>query len=383
MSTVSTALNKFLAMEKVEGLLIIGDSICDPDMYYLSRFLATDRFVLLGKDKITLLVSGMEQCRAINESVADEVTSTEDYGIKEKMETLKPEDAYIAVLKEFLSGHGVERVAVPKNFPAGIYLDLSDAFEVSVVKSPVKHWRSKKGADEIEAIRSVQKSCEAAMGEAVSLIERSVPRGEYLYLDGLPLTSERVRSAIDIKLLELGCEATGTIVSGGKSAAIPHDCGSGPLPANSPIVIDIFPRSKKTRYYSDMTRTVLRGEAPSDVIEMYNAVRKAQEAAIKTIRAGESGRAVHRRVCEIFDEEGFTERDETGFIHSTGHGVGLEVHEEPHLSEAGELLEAGNVVTVEPGLYYPERGGIRIEDLILVTQHGYQNLTFFEKRLVV
>ncbi|MFZ3314159.1 MAG: M24 family metallopeptidase, partial [Methanothrix sp.] len=163
----------------------------------------------------------------------------------------------------------------------------------------------------------------------------------------------------------------------------PHARGTGPLPANSPIVIDIYPRSKTHRYYADMTRTVLRGEAPLEANELYHAVLAAQEAGIKAIRSGISGEEVHAAVSAVFQEMGYSERDGCGFTHSTGHGVGLDVHELPSLSEGGEILKSSQVVTVEPGLYYPDIGGVRLEDLLVVRDNGCENLTRSRKDLVL
>jgi len=132
-----------------------------------------------------------------------------------------------------------------------------------------------------------------------------------------------------------------------------------------------------------MTRTVLRGEADPEVVEIYGAVLAAQEAGISAVRAGATGREVHARVCQVFEERGYPERDGRGFIHSTGHGVGLAIHERPSLSEVGGILTEGNVVTVEPGLYYPELGGVRLEDLLVVREDGCENLTRLEKRLIL
>lgn len=374
----------FLEENRLDGFLFVGDSLCNTDMYYISRFFATDRFTLLVADKISLLVSSMELARAEKESCVDEVVSTSDYNIMDRLRSIgKPDEAYFEVLRDFLIDRGVKRLGVPSRFPAQLYSRLSRIFDVSIMESPVSKWRAVKSVWEIEAIKSVQSSCEAAMGLAVDLISRSEPRGEKLILNGEPLTSERVRGTIEVSLLERGCDAVDTIVAGGAMAADPHARGSGPLQANAPIVIDIFPRSKSTRYFADMTRTVLRGEASREVMEIYDAVLDAQLTGLKAIHSGASGRGVHMQVSQVFDEHGYPEREGKGFTHSTGHGVGLDVHERPSLSEAGETLEANNVVTVEPGLYYPEIGGVRLEDLVVVTDRSCDNLTHFDRKLVI
>jgi len=374
----------FLAERSLDGLLFIGDSLCDSDMFYLCRFLAGDQFTLLATERISLLVSGMELGRACKESSADEVLDTTHYGIMNKLKVSgKPVEAFRQVLIEFLQDHGMKRIGVPSRFPSGIYKDLLDEFEILIVESPVTKWRAVKSQTEIEAIRCVQESCQYAMQLAIELISNSKPDGEQLCCKDEPLTSEQVREVIEMALIERGCDAVDTIVAGGLQATDPHIKGNGPLPANEPIVIDIFPRSKCSKYFGDMTRTVVRGEASAEVKDLYKAVLDAQLVGLNAIKAGVSGKEVHSRVCQVFNDYGYVEREGKGFTHSTGHGVGLNIHERPSLSETGEILQVNNVVTVEPGLYYPDIGGVRLEDLVTITAKGCDNLTNFEKRLMI
>jgi Xaa-Pro aminopeptidase len=381
---VQSRIQNFLETSNLDGFLFVGDSICDADMYYLSHFLAGDPFALLAEEKTTLLVSSMEKGRAEKESTADKVLSTSEYGIMEKLKKSgKPDQAYLEVLREFLCDHGVSRVGVPNRFPAGIYQHLAQDFEVKILESPATRCRAVKTDKEVAAITSTQRACERAMRKAVDLIAGSRPRGEILFYQDQPLLSEQVRGIIEVSLLEDACETMDTIVAGGANAADPHMRGVGPLAANAPIVIDIFPRSKVSRYYADMTRTVLKGEASLEVREIYDAVRQAQDVGLKGIRSGVPGKDVHSSVSQMFRELGFPETEGSGFTHSTGHGVGLDVHEKPSLSETGETLQTAQVVTVEPGLYYPQIGGVRLEDLVVVTENGCENLTRFEKKLVI
>jgi Xaa-Pro aminopeptidase len=381
---VPSPIQTFLGQHNLDGFLFVGDSICDADMYYISHFLAGDRFALLAQKKTTLLVSSMETGRARKQSIADECLSTSQYQIMEKLKrTEKPEEAYLQVLLEFLRDHGIKRLGVPFRFPAGIYQALLQDIEVSVLESPTSRWREIKKQEELDAIARTQRACERAMRQAHLLIGSSTPQGELLYREGQPLTSEKVRSAIEVSLLEDGCEALDTIVASGTQATDPHARGTGPIAANAPIVIDIFPRCKSSRYFADMTRTVLKGEAAPEVKEIYEAVRLAQAEGLQAIRAGATGREVHSRVSQVFLDQGYPEREGRGFTHSTGHGVGLDVHEKPTLSEIGEALQSCQVVTVEPGLYYPEIGGVRLEDLVVVKENGCENLTHFERQLVL
>jgi Xaa-Pro aminopeptidase len=200
-----------------------------------------------------------------------------------------------------------------------------------------------------------------------------------------------LRRIIDDELYRHGCLGVETIVACGLEAADPHCKGYGELKAGEPIVMDVFPRSLETLYFADMTRTVFKGEPGAAIKKMYEAVLKAQEDTIAMIRPGVDGSELDKKAREILDAAGFptttNERPMRGFIHSLGHGVGLEIHETPSLSPRRDVLREGNVVTNEPGLYYPiasgeiPAGGIRIEDMILITKEGYRNLTEFPKRL--
>ncbi len=376
----------FLKEHNLDGFLFVGDSICDADMYYLTRFLAGDRFAALAQDKTAILVSSMEKGRARRESTADEVLSTSDYHVLERLKAgASPEQAYAQALAQVLRDHGVRRLGVSQSFPAGIFqlLLLTNEFSVDVLDSPLSAQREIKTEDEIAAIENAQRACERAMRRAVQLIAASKPQGDILLREGRPVTSEYIRSSIEISLLEDGCEAVDTIVASGPQAVDPHGRGTGPLAANSPIVIDIFPRSKTSRYFADMTRTVLRGEATREAAELYQAVRLAHDRGLAAIRAGVTGREVHETVSQTFSDMGYREREGCGFTHSTGHGVGLQVHEKPSLSEVGGKLQPGHVVTVEPGLYYPGIGGVRIEDLVVVEAGASRNLTRFEREFIL
>lgn len=376
-------MHEFLDKNGLDSYLFIGDSVCDLDMYYISHFLARDRFTILAQEDIYLLVSGMEFGRAKRESIAH-VENTSDFGYFDKLSSLEdPNQTYLAILKEFLRDHSAKRLGISGHFPAGIYSELSREFQLNIIESPATKWRSIKTEIEIANIHNVQMACDKAMKLAIRMISHSTPKGGYLYTNGKKLTSESVRTFIDITLRKMECEAIDTFVVGGSQGADPHARGDGPLPSDQPIVIDIYPYSWTNRYFSDMSRTVVRGEASTEVKEIYDAVLDAQISAIKAVRKGISGKEVHSQVCQVFRDHGYPDRAGKGFMHSTGHGVGLNSHERPYLNEAGEVLQTNNVITVEPGLYYPHVGGVRLEDLVVVKKNGCDNLTHFERRLVV
>jgi Xaa-Pro aminopeptidase len=246
--------------------------------------------------------------------------------------------------------------------------------------------RSRKRPEEIEAIKYAQMAGEKAMEAAIAVLAGAEEKGGILYHNGQPLTGTKVNTVIDHTLLDFGCETEEIIVSCGEDTANCHGTTEGLLRANAPIILDIFPRSKKKRYFADMTRTVIYGEATKELKEMYEAVRAAQEKALAMIRPGVPAANVHNVVCDTFEKLGYDtykSGSKVGFVHSTGHGVGLDVHELPGVGETEVLFETGNVITIEPGLYYPEIGGIRLEDLVLVTEKGCDNLTSLEKKFVL
>ncbi|MGB9132031.1 MAG: Xaa-Pro peptidase family protein [Methanosarcina sp.] len=383
------SIKKTLEEAETDAYLMTGN-LHNSDIYYATRFLASDDFVYLqtGTGEEVLFISEMEKGRAEIESRVSNIKTTQDLGYREKIKEKKDASlAYAACISELLLREKVKKVSVPYDFPIFYSDSLKEAgFSIVPVKSPFQKIRSLKRPKEVEAIKYAQMAGEKAMGAAIALIREAEERDGILYHEGEMLTGTKVNSAIDHRLLDFGCEAEETIVSCGKDTANPHGTTDGPLMANAPIILDIFPRSKKKRYFADMTRTVLHGEASKELKEMYESVLAAQEKGLQTVKPGIPASDVHNAVCDVFEKRGYdTYRSgsKVGFIHSTGHGVGLDVHELPGVGENGVLLEAGNVITIEPGLYYPETGGIRLEDMVLVTENGYENLTGLEKRFVL
>lgn len=365
----------------------------DANQLYLSGFTGPDPFVTLYADgTVHLLVSGLEYGRARAESAADTVKRHADYDY-EHGDSADRYDMYAAFIRE----HGVDAVSMPPRAPVGTADALRDrGIEVVVDEEDVLGGvRAVKTDEEVQAIRDAQRANEAAMEAAEAMLRAATIAGSadsaetgVLLHDGDPLTSERVAQEIEITLLQHGCALDETIVAGGAQAADPHDRGSGPLHAHETIIIDIFPRSKETKYNGDMTRTFCVGKPSAKLQEWYELTERAFQAALDAIEPGVTGEAVHNAACAVFESAGEptfrTEpTTETGFIHSTGHGIGLAVHEEPRLASGGSTLEPGHVVTVEPGLYDPEVGGVRIEDLVVVTEDGYENLTTYPVEFTV
>jgi Xaa-Pro aminopeptidase len=385
-----TRLDAYLDEQGVDAYLVHADE-SDADQRYLSGFTAPDPFTTLYDGEVHLLVSPLEYGRAERAARAATVERSEDYDAQANAEEYGPVEGEHRTLAAFCRAYGAESVATPGTFPVGLADGLR---EQGVAVTPdhdgvVGRIRAVKHEEELEHMRAAQRANERAMATAESLLADADVDGDgRLVHDGAPLTSERVKEEIEVSLLRDGYALDTTIVACGADAADPHDRGSGPLRADESIIVDIFPRSKETGYYADMTRTFVKGEPSETVREWYDLTQRAKAAALDVLEAGVSGSVVHDAVCDVYEDAGYptlrSDPDtETGFIHSTGHGVGLDIHEYPRLSTAENELEAGMVVTVEPGLYDPAVGGVRIEDIVVVREDGYENYTSYEESLVV
>jgi Xaa-Pro aminopeptidase len=359
-------------------------------MYYVAGFLAPDRFVYLCKENAEyLFVSQMEYERAKKESRVKNVHSLEEYSYTDRLKAAKDADVSLAdTLAAVLSSLNIKKVRVPGDFPL-LLGDMLRARGIEVVPVPklFEKERSIKAPEEIEKIKRAQAVNEKAMARAVDIISKSKAGNGVLYYEGKPLTSEFLQREIELEFIENGYDTIGSIVAAGQGSADPHFAGEGAIRENEPIVIDIYPYGKKDRYFADMTRTVVKGRPSPEIQKMYDTVLEAQKLALNAIKAGVTGKRVNDLVCEYFEKHGYgTTRTKStdGFIHSTGHGVGIDIHEYPPVGESGlEPLKPGQVVTVEPGLYKPGVGGVRIEDMVVVTDRGNINITKFSKKLVV
>jgi Xaa-Pro aminopeptidase len=365
--------------------VILDDSVSSADLLYATGFHAGDPFPFfrIGWRKY-MVASDLEIGRARETARVHHVLPTSKYHRRLKRRGVKAAGP-IHVLIEALKEKKVSRARVPWDFPVKA-ADMMRRAGISVrpAKGPFFPERVRKTEEEIEAIRRAVRKNEAAIEKGIDAIRRSKPVRGVLRLDGAPLTSEKVRAIIERELLDRGCSASHTIVAGGEQAVDPHNTGSGPLRSGWPVIIDVFPRDNATGYHADITRTVVKGRVRRKVQEMYDAVLTAQRVGCAEVRAGVTGREVHEAVQAVFRERGFETGPAEGgkmqgFFHGTGHGLGLAVHEAPGVGKAGNRLEEGMVVTVEPGLYYPGLGGVRIEDDVVVRKDGAENLVEMPK----
>src|SRR5213593_460547 len=367
--------------------LIVAASETDPDMLYATKFWAPDAFIFLERNgRRTLVLSDLEIDRGRKQADADEFVMFSQLE-REVQGRSRKAPPYEKVLAHFLRKRGVRSTIVPANFPLR-YAEERAANKIRVRATNGLFWpeREAKSNKEIEMIGHALRITETGLKRAVEILKRSRPGArKRLRWSGKTLTSEMLRAEIDSAILRAGGIPTGTLVAGGDQACDPHERGFGPLYANSLIILDVFPRDAKTGYFGDMTRTVLRGRASDAQRKLWNTVKAGQALALKKVKAGADGMAIHKAIQEFFASRGFPtgirKGRRVGFFHGTGHGLGLEIHEHTRLQKV--TLKDRQVLTVEPGLYYPGLGGTRLEDVVLVTKTGCRILSRFPKQLEI
>jgi len=374
--------------EKTNGqaILMIANSETDSNLYYATKFLAPDPFIFFQiNGRKTIVMSDLELDRARAQARVNEVLSYSK--VEQPLKEKGPADPRtVDVVDACLKERGVKRLLVPGEFGFRHAEALREkGYSLTTKPDPFFEERVLKSVEEVEAITETQRATEAAVEAAIEVIRESTIKKDEIHWSGGVLTAEAIKKIINVKLMEMDCIAQHTIVACGIQGCDPHDEGSGPLRPNQSIVMDVFPRSGKSRYYADMTRTVVKGRATDALRKLYDTVRRAQEEGISMVRDGVEGQTIHQRIMTIFEQSGYQTGPKNGrmqgFFHGTGHGVGLDIHEPPRISKAKWTLKAGEVVTVEPGLYYPEIGAVRIEDLVVVTKTGCANLTLSPKVL--
>jgi Xaa-Pro aminopeptidase len=367
--------------------LIVAASEHDADMLYATRFWAPDPFIYLEQNgKRTLVLSDMEMGRGRRQATADEFVSFNKLE-REVQGKAKKSPSYERVLAHFLRKRRVKSTIVPASFPLGYARELTkDNIDLATTNGSFWPQREAKTDEEIKMIGHALRITEAGLARVMEVLKASKPGpGKKLRWSGKTLTSEILRAEIDSAILRAGGNPGGTIVAGGDQACDPHERGFGPLYGNSLIILDVFPRDAKTGYFGDMTRTVLRGRASDAQRKLWETVKAGQELALKRIKAGVDGMKIHKAIQDLFRDRGYQtgvrNGKNVGFFHGTGHGLGLEIHEYPRLQKV--TLQDRQVVTVEPGLYYSGLGGVRIEDVVVVTEAGCKILSRFPKQLEI
>ncbi len=368
--------------------LAVAASDHNADMLYATGFRAPDPFVLIEKQgRRILLMSDLEVDRARETAKVDEVLAYSD--VEKKVQgKRKRKPPYARVLAEFLRDQKSKKTVVSSDFPLGLARALKkEGIRLRPVKGPFYPDREIKSPKEIQALTQATKIAESGMARAFEVLAAaSIRKDRKLIWAKKVLTSEILRVEIESAILRAGGEARmDSIVAGGEQACDPHARGTGPLLANELIILDIFPRDAKTGYYGDITRTVIRGTASDAQRQIWGLCLQGQKLALQSLKPGIDGLKLQNEIRELFAKAGYpTEVYEgrwRGFFHGLGHGLGLEIHENPRVSTPN--LQQGIVITVEPGIYWPGLGGVRHEDVIVLTAKGNRLLTKHPKPLEI
>jgi len=368
------------------NVLVYGDTIRTPELRHEVPLGIPDPFFYaeLGGRKV-VAISSMEAMRVEGLGIELEVRPTEDFGADEiRRSGMDVHEAVIELAVRIVRGLEIGVATVPSGFPLGIADALrASGVELSVDQKLFDDRRRRKSAHEVAGIRRAQRAAEAGVETARELLRRAEPANGGLVVDGVELTCELLKARIQATFIEHGAVAEDMIVSHGAQTAVGHEMGSGPIGRDDVVLFDLFPMDLESACYADLTRTFVVGDVPGEIREWHALCREALELAVAEVRPGVDGGDLHRLVSEHFAARGFptqlTKQEgeilRDGFYHGLGHGVGLEVHESPGLGMLGEELVAGDVITIEPGLYRDGFGGVRVEDLLLVTEDGFDRLT--------
>ena len=368
------------------NVLVYGDTVRMPELRHEVPLGIPDPFVYaeIGERRV-VAIGSMEAMRVEGLGLGLDVRPTEEFGADEiRRSGMSAHEATNELTVRIVRGLGIRSAIVPNGFPLGIADAVrADGVELTVDQKLFDDRRRVKSSHELQGIRRAQRAAEAGLEVARDLLRRAERSNGNLVLDGETLTCELVKAQIQATFLDHGTVAEDMIVSHGPQTAIGHELGSGPIAPDDVLILDLWPMDLESGCYADLTRTLVVGEIPAEIRDWHALCREALELAAGEVRAGAHGAEIHRLVSDLFARQGFptqlTKREgevlRDGFYHGLGHGVGLEVHEAPGLGMLGEELVAGDVITIEPGLYRHGFAGVRVEDLFLVTADGYERLT--------
>jgi Xaa-Pro aminopeptidase len=367
--------------------LVYAASETDADILYPTGFFAPDPFLFIQRGRTRVLVmSDLEMDRARAQATVDRVLSWSKIAapLEKHGQRAPAADVIALALKQM----GLRRVAVPQSFPLGLAQQLGRR-GIRLELGPEPFWpeREIKQPREVRAIEASLRAAEAGLQAGIEALKACRIRNGWLWRDGRRFTAGDLRSTVNTRMMADGYIPAHTICAPGDQAVDPHEEGHGPIRANTPVVMDIFPRSEKTGYFGDLTRTVVRGRASFALHEVYAIVHEGVRLGHRMLRDGVQGLDVHQAIQALFERQGYKTGVKggrmQGFFHGTGHGLGLQIHEAPSIGKRPYVLRAGHVVTVEPGLYYLGVGGVRIEDVALVTRTGSRCLTRVPKQLEI
>ncbi|HEX6743740.1 MAG TPA: M24 family metallopeptidase [Solirubrobacteraceae bacterium] len=371
------------------AVLICGDTLRSPELRHEVPLGIGDPFLYLEVDgRRAVLTNVLEVDRIAQQAPELERLLGEQFGRDELIAQGLSYDQidrelYVRVVREL----GIAAAAVPPDFPLAVADRLrAEGVELTPDDELFVERRRQKTDAELAGIRRAARAAVAGIEECARVLHEAEIDGDGLRYEGEVLTSELLRARVREVCARLGAPAPDDIIVAPMRPgdAVGHESGSGPLPAHAPICLDLWPQDEASGCWADMTRTWVRGDITDAVADLHRLVLEAHERALATTRPGVPGVEIYGAACDVFEAAGHpTQRTKKpgetlqhGFYFGLGHGVGLEVHEAPALGRTGRApLIAGDVVAVEPGTVDPQHGGMRVEDLVLVTDDGYELLT--------
>ena len=375
----------------MSGVLICADTTRSPEMRHEVPVAIPDAFLYAEQNgRRVAVVSSLEAERINAAEPGIEVITPDALGADELLaEGVPVDEMLLRVYARACRELEITSATVPSTFPLELADRLrADGVDVQPDRKLFDLRRRSKNATEIAGLRRAQLACEAALDSAREMLRSATTDGT-LVLGGKPLTCERIRTEVERIFGEHGAFADEFTVSHGAQTAIGHEAGHGAILAGEPIVFDLFPRDRATGVFTDMTRTYVVGEPPAEIAEWHALCKEALDRVAAAVKPGVNGRTLMKIAADLFEEHGhptqFTKKPgevlDRGFFHSLGHGVGLEVHEHPYLSRVGDDLVEGDVIAIEPGLYRPGLGGVRLEDIAIVTADGIDVVTNYPYEL--
>jgi Xaa-Pro aminopeptidase len=374
-------------------VLIVADTVRSPELRHEVPLAVPDPFLYAEVGgRRSVVVSSLEAGRIPDLGLGVEVLTLEDVGIDDLLKRgLDPYEHERELSLAACRQLGLENAITPATFPLGLADHLrANGIELEPDQRAFDERRRVKTEHELAGIRRACRAVEAGIAAGVTLIRSARGANGVLTLGGEPLTCERVKLEVERVFGEHGAAADEFIVSHGAQTAVGHDGGSGPIATDDVVLFDLFPRDRESACYADFTRTVSLGAVPDEIREYHRLAKEALDLAVAAVKPGVKGSDIHRQVCDLFHEHGHKtqlhkaegESLVDGYFHATGHGVGLEVHERPGIGRVeSEPLVAGDVIALEPGLYRHGFGGVRLEDLVLVTADGAEVLTDYPYEL--